>query len=103
MNLSECKSCHKKIMWIKTTAGKPTPVDPCPKTVYPSPTGRHVVYLTDGKVIRADLEDNGHEAKIGYTSHFATCDQKKITQLRQQAATREKEKLKAASPEQSLF
>lgn len=105
MKQQECKFCHKPILWIRTAKnGKPMPVDPFPKPTWPSKSGSHIAVLPDGRVLRADFEDNGHPyAGIGYTSHYATCDNRKVIQLNQEAAEREKKKIEEASPEQTLF
>lgn len=53
--MSKCKSCGAEIIWIKTPAGKNTPIDA-------EPAGLFWVHLKSGWVTYK-----------GFVSHFATC------------------------------
>jgi hypothetical protein len=55
---SECRSCHERVYWIVTAAGKRMPVDVDVEGGYAPDAGR----------VEHELDINGHGV-----SHFATC------------------------------
>ncbi len=50
-DLPQCRGCNATIKWVTTEGGRPTPLDPKPKSFV----------LNDGKY------------QIGFTPHWATC------------------------------
>ena len=52
--MARCKSCGAEILWVRTTAGKPMPVDLAVTNV----------------MVRTEKGD--YEMLIGHQSHFAT-------------------------------
>ena len=69
-----CRICGEPILFIRTTAGKPMPVNAEPDYYIPSPAGDRA-YVTDtGEVVWGFLAgDAAEDAVKGYTSHFANC------------------------------
>ncbi len=73
---AKCRSCGAPIIWAKTEAGKPMPLD-----IQPSPSGTFTIRHADGRAWRGNLHEELqaiHKSKIKdlgpwYTSHFATC------------------------------
>ncbi len=73
-NTANCRACGAEIMFIKTTAGKTTPVDAKAVFYIPDPKGKNLYVLPDGTTERGwTVPVQGDAAKIGYVSHFATC------------------------------
>lgn len=69
--VSRCRSCHARIFWAVTMAGKTMPVD-----ADPPPEGNVVIEAWDddtrAPIVRArDLMFDGHKTR--YRSHSATC------------------------------
>jgi hypothetical protein len=60
LQLSNCRSCDARIIWIVTESGKRMPVDA-------KPAGKFIV-LNDDDPPKGSLVP-------GYVSHFATCPQ----------------------------
>lgn len=54
MSIPQCKSCNEEIKWIRTPAGKMTPVNMRQKTIW--------IFTADG-----------WQTETGYESHFDTC------------------------------
>lgn len=72
--MSTCKGCGAEIVWIKTKAGKPAPVNIHPVHIVPDPAGSEYGYLEDGSLLRgrkAGMDDE--ECKTCMQPHFATC------------------------------
>lgn len=71
--VTQCRGCGADIAFIKTTKGKPMPVNP--ESVYFVPAGGPNTYvMIDGSVQRGRKPGTGDkETRIGYISHFATC------------------------------
>lgn len=68
-----CRKCGKRILWIKTTAGKNMPVNPDLINYRVVTGGKERIVTQNGQVVagekcRAEVADG-----IGYISHFATC------------------------------
>lgn len=75
-NTSKCRACGADIMFIKTIAGKTTPVDAQSLYFVPEADGKAMYVLPDGSTARGrTVPDQRVDAKIGYISHFATCPQ----------------------------
>ena len=67
-----CRACNAPIIFIKTKAGKSIPCDA--ESVTFLPNGDDLFVLPDGTTMRGKaMNVEGPAAKIGYTSHFATC------------------------------
>ncbi|MFV0352279.1 MAG: hypothetical protein ACK5JF_08240 [Oscillospiraceae bacterium] len=74
MRLSKCKRCGRRIGWIRTTKGKPMPVEPYPLPYIESPAGTHRAVLLDGRVVSCEfLEDDAAAQGFGYKPHWAYC------------------------------
>ncbi len=75
-----CAYCGKRIMWIRTKAGKNMPVDP-QMISYRRPEdgkkGTDKIVTQAGEVISADRADSSRAEGTGYISHFATCPKKR--------------------------
>lgn len=71
--MARCKSCGRPIMWIRMNGGvgKPMPCDPLPVLYREDPNGSVVLVTGAGRVVRGTRDPES--AKVGYTSHFATC------------------------------
>lgn len=71
-----CAYCGKRILWVRTKAGRNMPVNPelisyrIPKN---GRKGREKIVTPAGEVLCADRSDNSQAEGIGYISHFATC------------------------------
>ena len=72
-----CRSCGAPIMWIRTTRGKPMPVDMEEERFYPDPQGEKLYIMEDGHPMKGTPAPEGEEdlpcVAHGFTSHFATC------------------------------
>lgn len=71
-----CAYCKKRIMWIKTKAGKNMPVDPTLISFRRPETGKKAkerIVTQTGEVVAADEVDCAVAEGVGYISHFATC------------------------------
>lgn len=68
MTASTCRSCGAPVVWVRTEAGRPMPLDP-----EPTPTG-NVIY-TDEADRRVKVVGTADDlfATDRYVSHFATC------------------------------
>lgn len=68
--MSVCKSCGAEIVWIRTQAGKPHPLDAKPEKRWVA-----LGDLTCGGPIddRMDAASHGWSLVDTYVSHFATC------------------------------
>lgn len=71
---SLCRACGKPIFFIKTKAGKTTPVDVKPLFFRESETGPELYVMIDGSTRRGQLCPENQATGIGYVSHFATCN-----------------------------
>lgn len=70
-----CKFCNRRVIWVRTVAGKNMPCDP-ELISYKIPDdgkGNEKIVTQEGEVVTANIafgkEFDGH----GYISHFATC------------------------------
>lgn len=69
-----CVYCKRRILWIRTRAGRSMPVDP-ELISYRVPEGRkgaEKIVTPKGEVICADRTDSRQAEGVGYISHFAT-------------------------------
>lgn len=73
-DISQCRSCGERIMFIRMKSGKSMPVNPTFVNFKNNPGGKDRIVLPSGDVIACDanvsVED---EDGYGYVSHFATC------------------------------
>lgn len=75
-NFGQCYGCGKRIIWIKTKAGKNMPVDTGIHHYKKDPGGKEKIVTPDGDVVTGTIVDTPEEADgMGYISHFATCPQ----------------------------
>lgn len=65
-----CKSCHARVIWVKTSKGKAMPID-----AVPVENGNIVleVKIETGEPIALYVDRKYGGAGPFYTSHFATC------------------------------
>lgn len=76
MAKSYCRGCGAEIIWVKTTAGKSMPCDPCLIPFRAVAGGKERAVTMDGKVISCELRPmRGGVTDFGYVPHFATCPQ----------------------------
>lgn len=68
--MSTCKYCGRQIDWVKTTRGKPMPVDPDYIEYNEAPLG--TILVTDGGHV-ITVEQRRFPTIRGRVSHFATC------------------------------
>ncbi len=71
-----CAYCGKRIMWIRTKAGKNMPVDPMMISFRRPEAGKKAkerIVTQTGEVVAADEVDRAIAEGVGYISHFATC------------------------------
>ena len=71
--MSFCRSCGAEIKWIKMTSGKNMPVDVTKHIIKKDDSGKDVLVMEDGNVVRGTLTDAEHGNCMGYISHFSTC------------------------------
>lgn len=75
-----CAYCGKRIMWVRTKAGKNMPVDPTLISFRRPKAGekdKERIVTQTGEVVAAEKADNAVAEGIGYISHFATCTGRK--------------------------
>lgn len=73
-NVAQCRSCGRRIMFIRMKSGKNMPVDTAFVNYKNNPKGRDKIVLPSGDVIACDADVDAREADgYGYISHFATC------------------------------
>ena len=79
MNVTTCKSCGAKIVWIKTQNGRSMPCNEEQVEYQKNYRGAALIVTKDGEVVRGNIIKEGGSALvpivdgIGYVSHFATC------------------------------
>lgn len=66
-DVSQCRSCGERIMFIRMKSGKSMPVNPTFVNFKKNPGGKDRIVLPSGDVIACDADG------YGYVSHFATC------------------------------
>lgn len=82
-NFGQCGGCGRRILWIKTKAGKNMPCDPIMLNYRKENGGKEKIVTQDGEVVSGVTGVSPEEADgIGYISHFATCSQSKRFQRR---------------------
>lgn len=70
----KCRSCGKRIRWIKMRSGKSMPVDDIIINYRLDPQGKERIVTPGGDVVACVTDVNSDEASgFGYISHFATC------------------------------
>jgi hypothetical protein len=73
-NIAQCRSCGKRILFIRTKSGKNMPVDTTFVNYKNNPGGKDRIVLPSGDVIACDANVDAKDADgYGYISHFATC------------------------------
>ena len=76
--LGYCKSCGKRILFIRMNSGKFMPVDELFVNYKLDSNGKDRIVTPMGEVITCVSGVNVKEADgYGYISHFATCDKAK--------------------------
>lgn len=74
----QCRGCGRRVVWIKTKAGKNMPCDPTIVDYKEDPAGKEKIVTQKGDVVTGITGVNPGEADgMGYISHFATCPQAK--------------------------
>lgn len=68
-----CRKCGKRILWIKTTAGKNMPVNPDLINYRIVTGGKERIVTQNGQVVAGEKCRPEVADGIGYISHFATC------------------------------
>lgn len=71
-----CTYCGRRIMWVRTKAGKNMPVDPTLINYRKPEAGKKAkekIVTPQGEVVSADIVDSDKAEGYGYISHFATC------------------------------
>lgn len=77
-NFGQCRGCGRRILWIKTKAGKNMPVDTNIIHYRKDLDGKDKIVTQDGDVVTGTILDTPQEGEeMGYISHFATCTQSK--------------------------
>lgn len=72
--MSLCSSCNRPVEWVRTTLGRPMPLDPEYLTVLPDRDGDTVITTDGGETLRGvRVEASIPGAVRGRISHFATC------------------------------
>lgn len=75
-----CAYCGRRIMWIRTKAGKNMPVD-LEMISYRRPEAgkksAEKIVTQNGEVVSADRVDSSQAEGVGYISHFATCPKRR--------------------------
>lgn len=75
-----CSYCGRRIMWIRTKAGKNMPVDPEMISYRRPEAGRKAtdkIVTQTGEVVCADRAESCRAEGTGYISHFATCPKRR--------------------------
>lgn len=74
-----CAYCGRRILWVRTKAGKNMPVNP-ELISYRIPgngrKGTEKIVTPAGEVVCAERSENSQAEDLGYISHFATCGKK---------------------------
>ena len=74
-NEATCRSCGKRILWIKTKHGKSMPCDAQPINYRINPESRTKLVTPAGDVVACDIVKDPAEAQgWGYVPHWSTCD-----------------------------
>lgn len=73
-NYGKCRSCGRRILWIRMRSGKAMPVDDTIIYYRDDPHGRDRIVTPDGNVVSCVADVMPDESTgFGYVSHFATC------------------------------
>lgn len=75
-----CAYCGRRIMWIRTKAGKNMPVDPEMISYRRPEAGKKAtdkIVTQTGEVVCADRVMSSQAEGTGYISHFATCPKRR--------------------------
>lgn len=74
-NEATCRSCGKRILWIKTRHGKSMPCDAQPINYRINPESSTKLVTPGGDVVLCDIVKDPAEAQgWGYVPHWSTCD-----------------------------
>lgn len=77
-NYGQCRGCGRRILWIKTKAGRNMPCDPEILDYRKDPEGKEKIVTEGGEVVTGVIGVNPKEADgHGHISHFATCTKSK--------------------------
>lgn len=70
-----CRSCGKRILWVRTKAGKNMPCNPELVTYVSRYGAKDKIVTPNGEVLSGEVVSAGtlNSTGIGYISHFATC------------------------------
>lgn len=69
-----CKGCGKRILWIRSTGGRPIPCDPEPIPYKRGAGGRDRIVTPGGAVLAGTfMSDPDESDSYGYRSHWSTC------------------------------
>lgn len=69
-----CSSCNAPIEYVRTTTGRPMPLDPDYLTIAPDTEGDTVITTDAGETLRGwRVEATVPGAVRGRVSHFASC------------------------------
>lgn len=75
-----CTYCGKRIMWIRTKAGRNMPVDPT-MINYRRPVAgekaKEKIVTPQGEVVSVNRANSKEAEGFGYISHFATCTKRR--------------------------
>lgn len=73
-NEGQCRSCGKRIRFIRMKSGKSMPVDDTILNYKVDPKGKERIVTPGGDVVACVTGVSADEATgFGYISHFATC------------------------------
>ena len=73
-NEGQCRSCGKRIRFIRMKSGKSMPVDDAILNYKVDPKGKERIVTPGGDVVACVTGVSAGEATgFGYISHFATC------------------------------
>lgn len=75
-----CAYCGRRIMWIRTKAGKNMPVDPEMISYHRPAAGEKAsekIVTQAGEVVSANRVESRQAEGTGYISHFATCPKRR--------------------------
>lgn len=73
-NEGQCRSCGKRIRFIRMKSGKSMPVDDAILNYKVDPKGKERIVTPGGDVVACVTGVSADEATgFGYISHFATC------------------------------
>ena len=88
--MTRCRACGAEIKFLKTPAGKMTPVNREYIPIMAMKNGAELFVLEDGSTIRGRRTLGSVADCYGYIAHFATCPEADhFRQLRKESESRE--------------